>query len=331
MYYPYVTFIAPYRVYVPDEHFKVKTDKGVAYVNAIPVQALDMAGCTQLQGPDVEIRNDIFGFGGRTRFGVALDQAIDNLDPNWKKTVSDNNETIFDIALYAVNRLLSVYREIDVNQIGQKSFHIIELVRVDLSDIHIFVLDENQNPVPNFSHSRPGYQSMGFGSATIRNNAVTDTIRNYLAANTVIPVERELLSSAHNHLWRQQLRLVPIEANTAFESFTLSALRKLKPANIPSDKTSFLYKLVALDNAISNEYTNNSKTFVSWFGNPKDGWISLLSPELKEWHSFCYLLRNKIIHEGYSPSQITEARDALESAINAMEFIEKCIQEASSL
>lgn len=324
---PAVAFVAPYRIYLPDEFFVVKLGAISARVKAVPLPPIASAGASQVHGQKVEIAHDIFGFAGRTQFFVVLDQVIDIESADWKADVCTRDHAIVATALQAVNRLLAVYRDQDVNRIGVASFHVIELVRADLSDTSLVVVDDDLNQTPGFVVSWPGYRSMGFGDTVDRESTVIDAIRTCLATNAEIPIERELLTSARNHLWRRQLRLVPVEANTAFESYTYSALKRAAPVTVLPESSDVIKKLQELEKLFARSATASSKQFSVWFDPAIQGWKGLLNAELRQWHGSCYELRNKVIHRGFSGVTDVEADTAIKHTRAAMNMINQCIAD----
>jgi hypothetical protein len=119
----------------------------------------------------------------------------------WQQVICQRDQELVEAALGVVNRLLAVYRDQDINKIGVSSFQVIELVRGDLSDISLVVVDDELRQITDFSITWPGFHSMGLGSAVERDSSVIQAIRGYLASGTEITIERELLTSARNHLW----------------------------------------------------------------------------------------------------------------------------------
>lgn len=326
-YHPAVTFIAPYRIYLPDEFFAVLGKNNTnSHVKAVPLPPLSNTGPSQVHGPNIEIRHDIFGFAGRTQYCVMLGEAIDTGRVDWKKDVCERDKEFVDAALEAVNRLLSVYRDRDINRIGVSSFHVIELVRDDLSDITLVVVDNELNQLPEPTVTWPGYRSIGIGDCVIRETSVIEKIRADLLSGAEIPIHREILTSAQNHLWRKQLRLVPVEANTAFESYAFSALKSIDPQNTLPDSSNLFEKLTALDSVFKSAAARNSLQYSDWFDQTIKGWKGLLVSPLKEWHVHCYELRNKIIHKGYNTVTQLEAKEALIKTRGAITFVEQCIR-----
>jgi hypothetical protein len=322
---PAIAFVAPYRIYVPDEFFHVLVGNISSRIKAVPLPPIANAGASQAHGQNVEIAHDIFGFAGRTKFYVVLSEVVDITDPEWKQAICTRDHEIAATALTAVNRLLAVYRDQDVNRIGTQSFHVIELVRGDLSDISLVVVDDELNQIDDFAVSWPSYRTMGFGEAVIREPGVVDAIRTYLTNGTEVPIERELLTSAQNHLWRWKLRLVPVEANTAFESYAYSALKRAAPGTTLPDSSGVIKKLQELETVFANVAATNSKPFTRWFDPAIQGWKGLLNPELKQWHGNCYELRNRVIHRGYNGVTTTEADASIKHTRAAIEMIDQCI------
>jgi len=319
---PAISFTAPYRVYLPDEFFNVQTSNGSALVKALPLPPISIPDSSEVHGVGFEVQHDIFGFAGRTRFHVVLNTTIDLAQSNWKEEVCEQDRSFVEDAINAVNRLLAVYRDRDVNSVGVRSFHVIELVRGDLSDIELVVIDNDFNRIENFVIAWPGFRSMGFGSATDRAGEVVAAIRADLATNAGIPLERELISSARNHLWRRQLRLVPIEANTAFETFALTILARLNPQLVMHERTEFIDKLKAIESAMAAASNVGSQAFTPWFDSSVKGYAGMRNVELLRWHQECYLLRNKITHRGLNEVTLLDAKNALDSAVLAIDFLE---------
>jgi hypothetical protein len=322
---PAVAFVGPYRIYLPDEFFHVLVSGESARVKAVPLPPISIGGASQVHGNNVEITHDIFGFAGRTQFFVVLDEKVEIDSPDWKQVISARHHEIAAAALSAVNRLLAVYRDQDINRIGVSSFHVIELVRGDISDISLVVVDEELNHVADFAVTWPGHRSVGFGDAVVRDPVVVDAIRTHLASGSEIPIERELLSSARNHLWRGQLRLVPVEATTAFESYSYSALKRAAPGTVLPDSSDLFTKLQELERVLSSAASASSQPFISWFDPAVPGWKGLQSPKLKQWHATCYELRNKVIHRGYTGVTATEADGAIKHTQYAIAMVEQCI------
>ena len=99
---PAVSFVAAYRIYVPDEFFHALVDGRSAQVKAVPIPPIASASASQVHGQNVEIAHDIFGFAGRTQFYIVLDENIDVGAQDWKKAICERDHEIVETALNAV-------------------------------------------------------------------------------------------------------------------------------------------------------------------------------------------------------------------------------------
>lgn len=155
-----------------------------------------------------------------------------------------------------------------------------------------------------------------------RDAAVIADIDAMLKSGDAIPVQRELVSSAQNHLWRGVYRLVPVEANTAFESFVPEMITKIDPTANITPLQDLYSKLLKLQEVLSTALSAAGLETVSWFSAPSGGWKTLIAQKLVAWHSDCYLLRNRVIYEGYSTVTQSEAQASLDAMLVARQYIE---------
>jgi hypothetical protein len=317
-----VEFVAPFRIYLPDRFFTVTTGDGAAEVKAIPLPPQRHDGGVGVHGARVEIPHDLFGYAGRTKFCLILDEEVDISSHNWKSEIANRDHAIRDLGIRYANRVLEVYRDRDRDGLGEESFHVVPLVRADLSRIRICVVDEHLNEYPDFVITWPTFSAVGTGGAVDRDAAVIADIDAMLKSGDAIPVQRELVSSAQNHLWRSVYRLVPVEANTAFESFIPEMITKIDPAANITPLQDLYSKLFKLQDVLSTALSAAGLGTVSWFSAPSGGWKTLTDQKLAAWHSDCYLLRNRVIHEGYSAVTQSEAQASLDAMLVARQYIE---------
>lgn len=317
-----IEFIAPFRVYLPDCFFVVNLDGQSVEIKSIPVPPRKLQSGVQVHGSNIEIQHDIFGFAGRTKFCLILDETVEVSSSDWKRSVADRDKEILSKGIKFVNRLLEVYRNCDKNSLGQASFHIVPLVRADLSSIRIVVVDSELNEYPSFVVTWPTFHSVGMGKATQRDANIEGEIRRVLESGEPIPIERELISSARNHLWRGIYRLVPVEANTSFESFVPMAIMLIDPSVNISELPNLYSKILKLQEVLNARLNGSSKKGVSWFSSPANGWKTLIESNISRWYNDCYILRNRVIHEGYNAVTEQEATDSLGSMITAKHYIQ---------
>jgi hypothetical protein len=74
---PGIEFIAPFRIYLPEDFFEVSLEGKVSLVKPLALPPILVAG-TKVHGRNVEISHDIFGYAGRTKFSIVVDEEIDN-------------------------------------------------------------------------------------------------------------------------------------------------------------------------------------------------------------------------------------------------------------
>ncbi len=317
-----IDFIAPFRVYLPDCFLVVNLNGQKADVKAIPVPPRQLESGVQVHGYNIEISHDIFGFAGRTKFCLILHETVNISDADWKRSVANRDKEILHKGILFTNRLLEVYRSIDRNRLGEESFHVIPLVRADLSNIRIVVVDNDLNELPNFVITWPTFQRVGMGEAIQRDANIEEEIRRVLQSGEQIPVERELINSAKNNLWRGIYQLVPIEANTAFESFVPMAIAQIDPSVNTEELPNLYSKLLKLQDVLNDKLTSLNHAGVSWFSSPANGWQTLVESNISQWHSDCYIIRHKVIHQGYNEVSEQEAKSAVESMIAAKQYIQ---------
>lgn len=324
---PGIEFIAPFRIYLPEKFYEVKVENNTSLVKPIPLPPIGVNEGIQVHGRNIEISHDIFGYAGRTRFAFILEYEIDINSENWKHAFADKESVFIDLAVMSMNRMLEVYRDQDRNNLNEKSFHVIPLVQTDLSDFRLVAVDEYFNEVEGFVIRKPSFHRVGFGSAVERKQEIIDEIQILLQNGTSIPIYRELFSSALNYIWRGMYRLVPVEANTAFEGFVPEIIHLLDPTLNRSQLPNIYGKLLKLEDVLSSALIQVGESNITWFTRPANGWKTLCQQELRTWYSDCYCLRNRVIHEGYNKVSREEAMRSYEGALNVVNYIQSEVRK----
>jgi hypothetical protein len=324
---PGIECIAPFRIYLPERFYEVKVENSTSLVKPIPLPPIGVNEGPQVHGRNIEISHDIFGYAGRTRFTVILDYAIDINSENWKHDFADKESVFINLAVMSINRMLEVYRDRDRNNLNEKSFHVVPLVQTDLSDFRLFAVDKCFNEVEGFVIRKPSFHRVGFGSAVERKQEIIDEIQILLQDGTPIPIYRELFSSALNYIWRGMYRLVPVEANTAFEGFVPEIIHLLDPTANRSQLPSIYEKLLKLEDVLSLALVQVREGIITWFTKPRNGWKTLYQQELKTWYNDCYCLRNRVIHEGYNKVSREEAIRSYEGAVAVVNYIQSEVRK----
>lgn len=323
---PGVSFIVPFRIYLPEDFYEVKVENRQFKVKPQALPPVKIGQGIEVHGANIEFSHDIFGYAGRTLFHVLLDHHIDVSTEEGRRDFAERDKLFIEDAVVAVNRLLEVYRDQDKNSLGEKSFHVIPVVNTDLSDIRIVPIRDDLSEEKDICVRLVRFGTTGFGAATQRSDDVISEITKLLKNGTTIPIYRELLSSSMNAIWRGQHRLSPIESNTAFEAFVPAITTLLDPSS-SSSLTNLFDKLVLLESTLNQKLTSKSLPVVCWFTPQKNGWRSLIDPILVTWKTKCYELRGKVIHEGYSQVTSKESKEALEAAIKAINHIEGAVRK----
>ncbi|MDP1852911.1 MAG: hypothetical protein Q8L26_01700 [Candidatus Omnitrophota bacterium] len=322
---PGVSFIVPFRVYMPEDFYTVKIDDRQVKIKPQALSPIEITQGPQVHGANIEFSHDIFGYAGRTLFNILLDQQVDVSTEEGKSDFAAKDKTFIRDAVIAVNRFLEVYRDQDQNSLGEKSFHIIPIVMAEVSDVRIVLVRDDDSEEQGICIRRPTLRPIGFGNATQRSLEIISSITDLLRDGTKIPIYRELLHSSMNAIWRSQYRLCPIESNTAFESFLSEITLLLEPLAVVPEN--LFDKLVLLESVLNQKLLSKSLAVISWFMPRRNGWGSLLDQILVDWKVKCYELRGKVIHEGYSQVTLREAQDSYRSSLGAINYIQVIVQK----
>ncbi|WP_459482092.1 hypothetical protein [Clostridium saccharoperbutylacetonicum] len=319
-----VEFIIPFRIYLPEKFYKVNLKGRFFNVKPIPIVPESVSDGVNFCGKDLELNHDIFGYAGRTKFIIILDYKLSQNSENDKNFFFDNEQCFLDESISAVNRVLEVYGDMDRNNMNEKSFHIIPIVKYDLNTLRIILVDENFDKIEGISIFKPVSSTISLNDVVERKKDVIDDIEQILLEGTIIPIYRILINSSLNYIWRGVYRLVPVESNTAFESFIPEVTKIFNKNYEYGENDGLLKKLKDLEVVINKKLEENKYDSISWFdysGN-KNGWNSLIEPNLLEWKHKCYELRKKVIHEGFNEVSRTEAIEAHNASCNAIKYIQ---------
>ena len=249
-----------------------------------------------------ELWRDKHGTFRRNRALVVLPSSIrtfKNRDAFWV----ENAETICEYAVKAVNCLVEVYRYVTqdyyipfVNQ--EEVANVFYVGLGTLTDGEIEVHYRNQmgydarltNTLPDYPHE------------------TCIEIQRMLDGKEQIPLYEELVMRARGLFEEGNARMSVVEIQTAFEVFAIGAVAVYynKPENISKIKD--VSKLdfasvskIHLGRAIGKRFEPGQYNY-------------------DRWHSDTYLLRNKVVHQGYVPS-LKEALDAVLAVENALDYL----------
>lgn len=320
MLYPYVSFVIPYALYLPDDVYPVNLKGEVIHVRTSFLPSGPQPDGTHIAGPNVELLNDVFGYAGKTKFEFLFVNR-----PTSQAYLSDEEEKeLLQDSLNVCNRIIQVYRAHDRNSLGLYSFHVIPLAVHDLSMKTFGLADENFNVKPDSKVVRPLRNTVAVGPEAVRrSDEVLKEIKDKLQTGVPIPLETLLLRSAQNHLWRSEYWIVPIEMNTAFETVVTRVLRKAKQLlnkthPIP-DK--FFDRLVHTQKYVNQLRQKNGLEEIQWL-DKCSGWKNFRAcPEIMAWKTSCYELRCRVVHEGYLDVTEEEAKASIHASVQAIKYI----------
>ncbi|MDO9531678.1 MAG: hypothetical protein Q7O12_06055 [Deltaproteobacteria bacterium] len=333
---PCVTFILPFCLHIPDDYYDILHEDDLYRAKTTFIVKSETAHSPMTSAGPWGLGHDTFGRMGNTKLNIIFINKIElpNLsfftkpDFTEKDLIKyniwrDKEEDYINIALKVCNRILEVYRDQD-KRLDEPSFHIFPVTLADISDARFYLLDEEFKRI-FYGGIRP--YPKGMMGISGRTPEVIKIIKEMLVSNTQVPFWRVLIRNAQNYLWRENYRLVPVEMNTAFEFVINETLNKYIIMYLYKQKpTTFLDKLILLQFFINDYRSIMGNKPIEWAPQSNQGgWRSLPSvsgrQEVVNWYLNCYLLRNKVIHEGYNNVTRVEAEQALNSTESAITFI----------
>lgn len=321
MLYPYISFVIPYALYLPDDVYPVNLKGEVIHVRTFFLPAGPQPDSIHIAGPNVELLNDVFGYAGKTKFEFLFVNR-----PTSQAYLSDEEEKeLLQDSLNVCNRIIEVYRAYDRNSLGLYSFHVIPLAIHDLSMKTFGLANENFNIKPDSKVVRPLRNTVAVGPEAVRrSDDILKEIKAKLLAGDPIRLETLLLRSAQNHFWRSEYWIVPIEMNTAFETVITRVLRKAmqllgKACPIPD---AFFDRLVHTQKYVNQLRQKNELEEIQWLDNNSSGWRNFRAcPEIMAWKTRCYELRCRVVHEAYLDVTEEEAKASIHVSVQAIEYI----------
>jgi hypothetical protein len=333
---PCVSFVLPFCLHIPDDYYDILFEDELYCVKTTFIVKSKTAHSPMTSAGPWELGHDTFGRMGNTKLNIFFIRKIDlpNLSFLTKPDFTekdlknyniwrDREEEYINIALKVCNRILEVYRDQD-KRLDEPSFHIFPVTSADISDARFYLLDGEFERI--FQGGIRPYPK-GMMGISGRSPEVIQIIKEMLRRNTQVPFWRVLIRNAQNWLWREDYRLVPVEMNTAFEFAINETLNKYVKMYLYAHKpTTFLDKLILLQLFINDYRSTTGNQPIEWAPQSNQGgWRSLPSvsgrQEVVNWYLNCYLLRNKVIQEGYNNVTRIEAEQALNSTQSAINFI----------
>ncbi|MDK2788821.1 MAG: hypothetical protein PWP07_2066 [Epulopiscium sp.] len=325
MLFPYVSFVIPYALYLPDDVYPVNLNKEVIHVRTSFLPFLPQPDGVQISGPNVELFNDVFGYAGKTK----LEFLFVARPTNQTYLTNEEEKKLLEDGIKVCNRIIEVYRVFDRNSLGIYSFHVIPLTAHDLSMKTFGLADENFNLKPESKVVKPLRNTVAVGAEVVkRSEDVIKNIKEKLISGESLPLEILLLRSAQNHLWRSEYWQVPLEMNIAFETVvtnllikTMKLLNDMRP--IPE---AFFDRLVHTQKYVNRWRRENGLDEIQWLDAKCKGWKYFKAcPEIMAWKIKCYELRCRVVHEGYLNVTKEEANNSIQAAFEAIQYLYKLL------
>ena len=222
----------------------------------------------------------------------------------WLRGLDNREGRIIRAAVDSINRFLEVYRA---------SLGYYWVRGISPSEIIYFMrttVSENEDEYNHgLMYPRGGLKP---GTATLGEKE-HNTLNARLQAEHQVPIEITLRLDAQDKLDLGEYRLAVITAGTMFETFLKDGLKELMAAEGMSDED--IRDVFVGEGDYTGVKTLARETV------PKTLHFDFeATEEYKIWNKQTREMRNKVIHEAYSPTQ-EEARAAYESANEAVEFL----------
>ncbi|ELY52338.1 hypothetical protein [Natronococcus jeotgali] len=278
-----------------------------------------------------QVEGDRLGNVSYTKVKVGFDRQLldtlpDDLDDDfeavkeggptkWLKNLDGREGRIIRAAVDHVNQFLEVYRA---------SLGYYWIRGVSPSEVVYFMRATVSENGDTYDHGTmyPG-NALTPGSSTIDKEA-HDTIEARLDTEHKVPITISLRLDAQDKLDLGEYRLAVITAGTMFEAFLKDGLKDLMTAQgMPDDKIESVF----VDDGDYTSITTLAKETV-----PKTLHFDFeATDEFEAWDEKTREMRNRVVHEGYVPSE-EEARAAYEAAADVVEFLtDKMIERHEKL
>lgn len=233
----------------------------------------------------------------------------------WLKDLDGREGYIIQGAVDYVNRFLEIYRAgLGYYWIrGVSPAEVVYFMRTTVST-------DGENYHHGTMYPRGGLK---LGSATI-DGEDHETLNARLQTEHQVPIEISLRLDARDKLDLGEYRLAVITAGTMFESFLKDGLKELMAAGGMSEDE---IEAVFVDDGDYTPITTLATETV-----PKTLHFDFeATDEFEAWDEQTREMRNRVVHEGYVPSE-DEARAAYESAESVVEFLRnKMIERGDEL
>jgi len=310
----YVKFKLPFCLYLKDGGYELVvpefgvSDKTMIYLSKFRREQSKIDYVTGYGAERVgrgELWNDRSGIFRRTEVIVILPMSYVSFDIGTDLTTpTDRIQPVFEAAVTAINRLIAVYR-----YVTQDTY--IPLIKTE-EVINTF-------QIGNCTVNADG-ALIGTGRDMINDFRLTNTRTDYddaahldiqamLVSGAIIPLHEEYIMNARAFLEEGNWRMAAIEAQTGFEVLVAYKIRDYySSAGRSSSQINGILQS-GFRNLISAHLPRaTGKSFATG------------EPNYDQWYHDSYLLRNRVVHEGYSPKP-QEAVDAVLGVECVLEYL----------
>jgi hypothetical protein len=299
IHYSIASFDLPFGIELPDDNYQVQLDEYSAIVHLRKVKRNgNIAGMPEgVEFAPMSIESDRWGRLFYTTTRVILEYST---PIKWEVLLDD---VCLDKAIRCIKRIIHVYRYV-TGTINMQS-----LSKADIFSHIVKHYDAQGNELPGMVFAIGGIMKFGGGHEPSIDDQHLMEIKKMLSNNQKISTVTDLLLDARENHFFENFRVAVAEAETAFEVFIDRYLADKYRSRSRSEQE---INLLLENTPFKNLLSDHIRQFVSFDYST--------STELAEWKNKSYLLRNKVVHDGYAPTA-QESKDAIETVYKTIMYI----------
>jgi hypothetical protein len=295
-----VSFDLPFGIDLPNDNYSLLLDGCPAVVSLRKIKRVgNIAGMPQaVEFAPMSLENDRWGRLFYTTAHVILEHAT---PMKWDVLL---DYKFLDKAIQCIKRIISVYRYV-TGIVNMQS-----LSRADIFSHVVKHYDAQGNELPGSVFAIGGTpMHFGGGHEPVISNEHLLEINKMLSNNQKISTVAELLADARDNHFYENFRIAVAEAESAFEVFIDRYLAdKYRSKGTSEQEINSILENTGLKNLLKDHI----KKFVSFDYST--------SNEFADWERKSYLIRNKVVHDGYTPT-LQESYDAIETVYKTIVYI----------
>lgn len=295
-----VRFDLPFGIDLPDDNYSLLLDSYSAVVSLRKTKRVgNIAGMPAgVEFAPMSLPNDRWG----RLFYTTAQVILKHSKPVEADVTLDF--VCLDRAIECIRRIISVYRNVT---------GIVNMQSLSKADIFSHIVehyDAQGNKLPGLVLAIGG-TSMHFGGGT--EPSISDEhlrkIKQMLSNNQKISTVAELLADAQDNHFYENFRIAVAQAESAFEVFIDRYLAdKYRSRGTSEQEINSILENTGLKNLLKDHI----KKFVSF--------DYATSSEIADWERKSYSIRNKVVHDGYTPT-MQESHDVIETVYKTIVYI----------